>query len=116
MVQLSVQSRSGPARAGKLEEAIASFEKTTAIYPSHAWSYAQWGAALAAHDLRDRGAVGQETAKTVEQKLKRAVGLKPNDKIVLETVSEAYGPMDRHEQANDSLAGRWPSATAPKAD
>jgi tetratricopeptide (TPR) repeat protein len=88
--------------AGKLDEAIASFQKTIAIYPSHAWSYAQWGATLAQRERRDSGTVSEETAKRVEEKLKRAVELKPNDKIVLEALREAYETMDRREQAIDA--------------
>ena len=88
--------------AGKLDEAIASFQKTIAIYPSHAWSYAQWGATLAQRERRDSGTVSEETAKRVEEKLKRAVELKPNDKIVLEALREAYETMDWREQAIDA--------------
>ena len=88
--------------AGKLDEAIASFQKTITIYPSHAWSYAQWGATLAQRERRDSGTVSEETAKRVEEKLKRAVELKPNDKIVLEALREAYETMDWREQAIDA--------------
>jgi tetratricopeptide (TPR) repeat protein len=86
---------------GKLDEAIASFEKAIAIYPSHAWSYAQLGSALAQRERRDSGTVSEAAAKTVEQKLKRALALKPNDRNVLEALHEAYESMEWREQAMD---------------
>ena len=58
--------------------------------------------ALAQRERRDSGTVSEETAKPVEEKLKRAVELKPNDKIVLEALREAYETMDRREQAIDA--------------
>ena len=88
--------------AGKLDEAIASFAKTLAIYPSHAWSYAQWGATLAEREHRDNGMVSEATAKLIEEKLNRAFELKPDDRIVLEALREAYGTMGRTEQAMDA--------------
>ena len=88
--------------AGKLDEAIASFAKTLAIYPSHAWSYAQWGATLAEREHRDNGTVSEATAKLIEEKLNRAFELKPDDTIVLKALREAYGTMGRTEQAMDA--------------
>jgi tetratricopeptide (TPR) repeat protein len=86
---------------GKLDEAIARFETAIAIYPSHAWSYAQLGAALAQRERRVSGAVSEAAARTVEQKLKRALALKPNDRNVLEALHEAYESMEWREQAMD---------------
>jgi tetratricopeptide (TPR) repeat protein len=57
---------------GKLEQAIASFEKALAIYPRHAWSYAQWGATLADIDHRDKGAVAEDTVRIVAEARSRA--------------------------------------------
>ena len=86
---------------GKLDEAIASFEKAIAIYPSHAWSYARWGATLAQRERRDSGTVSAEAARSIEEKLERALALKPNDRSVLEAVREAYEAMEWREQAMD---------------
>jgi tetratricopeptide (TPR) repeat protein len=88
--------------SGKLEQAIDSFKKATAIYPSHAWSQAQLGATLAERERQERGAVAEETARSVDQKLKRAVELKPNDRIVLETVGETYWLLGWSAQAIDA--------------
>ena len=81
--------------AGKLDEAIASFAKTLAIYPSHAWSYAQWGATLAEREHRDNGTVSEATAKLIEEKFNRAFELKP-------ALREAYGATGGTEQAMDA--------------
>jgi tetratricopeptide (TPR) repeat protein len=86
---------------GKFDEAIASFEKAIAIYPSHAWSYARWGATLAERERRDSGTVSAEAAKSMEQKLKRALELKPKDRTVLEALHDAYESMEWREQAMD---------------
>ena len=87
---------------GKLEQAIESFQKAIAIYPRHAWSHAQWGATLAELDHRDRGTVAEDTAKSVEQKLQKALELMPNDPIVLKTVHRAYKLLEWREQADDA--------------
>jgi tetratricopeptide (TPR) repeat protein len=86
-------------RDGKYDDAISSFEKAIAIFPTHASSHAQLGVALAEREGRDRGSVAEETAKSVEQELKRAVELKPNDQFVLKTVAQGYRRLGWSAQA-----------------
>ena len=88
--------------SGKLERAIDSFKKAITIYPSHAWSEAQLGSTLAERECQERGAVAEETARSVDQKLKRAVELKPNDRIVLETAGQTYWLLGWSAQAIDA--------------
>ena len=88
--------------AGKLDEAIASFQKTIAIYPSHAWSYAQWGATAGpARAPRQRhGERGDRQARRGEAQARGRA--QADDKIVLEALREAYETMDWREQAIDA--------------
>jgi tetratricopeptide (TPR) repeat protein len=76
-------------RARKFDQAITAFEKAIAIYPSHAWSQAQLGATLAERDCQNKRTVAEETARTVEEKLRKAAALKPGDSVVGETVRHA---------------------------
>ena len=85
--------------AGKSDQAIAPFEKAIAIYPMHAWSYAQLGATLAEVHRREGGVVDEETARNVEEKLKKAVEIQPHDPVVLKTVGQAYELLGSPEQA-----------------
>jgi tetratricopeptide (TPR) repeat protein len=90
---------------GKLEQAIASFEKALAIYPRHAWSYAQWGATLADIDHRDKGAVAEDTVRIVAQKLDRALELRPDDPnllSLLRTFGQAYWLQEWSAQPHDA--------------
>jgi len=77
-------------RAGKPEQAIPAFEKAIALYQSHAWSYAELGATLAELDLQQKGTVAVETARKVDEKLKKAIEIAPGDGIVLRTAGKAY--------------------------
>jgi tetratricopeptide (TPR) repeat protein len=88
--------------AGQLDDAIASFEQAIAIYPSHAWSYAQWGATLAERARRDGAEVSEEIAGSIEQKLTRALELKPNERTVLDILREAYLTLGWSTQAMDA--------------
>ena len=76
-------------RAGKFDQAITAFEKAIAIYPSHAWSHAQLGATLAERECRNSGSVSEETARTVDEKLAKAVAIKPGDPVVRDTARHA---------------------------
>jgi tetratricopeptide (TPR) repeat protein len=76
-------------RARKFDQAITAFEKAIAIYPSHAWSHAQLGATLAERECRRSGSVSEETARSVEEKLGKAIAIKPGDPVVRETVRQA---------------------------
>jgi tetratricopeptide (TPR) repeat protein len=87
---------------GKLEPARVSFEKAIAIYPSHAWSCAYLGLTLAERARQDGETVSDDSARSIEQKLKRAVELRPNDRTVLETVARAYEQLQWREQALDA--------------
>ena len=46
--------------------------------------------------------MAEDTAKSVEQKLQKALELMPNDPIVLKTVHRAYKLLEWREQADDA--------------
>jgi tetratricopeptide (TPR) repeat protein len=76
--------------AGKPKQAKPAFEKAIALYQSHAWSYAELGATLAELDLQQKGTVAVETARKVDEHLKKAMEIAPGDGIVLRTVGKTY--------------------------
>jgi tetratricopeptide (TPR) repeat protein len=80
-------------RAGKPEQAKPAFEKAIALYQSHAWSYAELGATLAELDLQQKGTVAVETARKVDEHLKKAMEIAPGDGIVLSTAGKAYAEL-----------------------
>ena len=84
--------------AGKLDQAIPAFERAIAIYPRHAWSYAQLGATLA--QQRRQGAAG-DIANTIEEKLAKALEIRPNDAVVLDTIRDAYELLNLPERAKE---------------
>lgn len=84
--------------AGKLDQAIPAFERAIAIYPRHAWSYAQLGATLA--QQHRQGAAG-DIANTIEEKLAKALEIRPNDAVVLDTIRDAYELLNLPERAKE---------------
>jgi len=84
--------------AGKLDQAIPAFERAIAIYPRHAWSYAQLGATLA--QQHRQGAAG-DIANTIEEKLAKALEIRANDAVVLDTIRDAYELLNLPERAKE---------------
>jgi tetratricopeptide (TPR) repeat protein len=84
--------------AGKLDQAVSAFERAIAIYPRHAWSYAQLGAMLA--EQHQQGVAGG-IPSNIEERLTKALEIKPNDAVVLDTIREAYELLNLPERANE---------------
>src|SRR5262249_16464387 len=89
-------------RAGKPEQAKTAFEKTIALYQSHAWSYAELGATLAELDLQQKGRVAVETARKVDENLRKAMEIAPGDGIVRTTAYKTYAVLKWPEEASEA--------------
>jgi superkiller protein 3 len=74
--------------AGKFDEAIAIFQDVVARDPQHALSYSQWGLSLAlkAQQQQDESETSLDLA---EEKLKKALQIRPHDEQILREVREA---------------------------
>src|SRR5262249_61476113 len=76
--------------------------KTISLMQDLGWYYGDVGATLAELDFQKKGRVAVETARKVDENLRKAMEIAPGDGIVLTTAYKTYAVLKWPEEASEA--------------